>query len=144
MPKALNPKATFPFVLEADRELPDGHPYKTVFNLRGLTIDEEEAVANSLFGGKMGSTELNVKSGSYQRVIIDKGLDGWENFNSVADDSDADWHQWDAKAIPFERNKGNPRGIKTELLDSLGSEARTELANAITSSGKVTAEEGNS
>lgn len=143
MPKALDPQALQDFVLPADRDLPDGHPYKTVFHLRGLTIDEEEQVANSLFGGTMGSTDLNVKSGSYQRVIINKGLDSWSNFNDVADDSNEDWTQWEVVPVEFKQTRATNGKIPSKLLDRLSSEDRTEIANAISGRGKVTAEEGN-
>jgi len=144
MPKALNPKATFDFVLEEDRDLPDGHPYKTVFHLRPLTLDEEEKLANTMLGGKMGSDELTVQSGSYQRSILNFGLTGWSNFNDVETEGEADdYADWSTTPVAFERERGNPRPIKSGCLDRLSGKARAELANAVTTAGQVSADEGN-
>ena len=44
MPIALDPKATFTYVLEDDRKLPDED--QTSFTLRGLTVAEEAKVAD--------------------------------------------------------------------------------------------------
>ena len=158
MPRALNPKATFTYVLEADRDLPDGHPYKTVFTLRGLTIDEEEQVANKLFGGKMGTDEISLNSGSHGRAILDLGLEGWDNFNAFPEDwtppeetdeekngPDA-WEDktiWPKQEIRFAKTRATNGRIKPELLDRIESTDRTELANAITARGKLTSKEGN-
>jgi len=143
MPKPLNPKETFDYVLKADRDLPDGHPYKTVFYLRPLTIDEEERVGNQLFGGQMGSTNLELRSGSHARSILDAGLQGWSNFNTVADDSNEDWTTWVKTPVTFERTRATNGKVKTELLDMIESGDRTELSNAVTGRGKVGDEEGN-
>lgn len=136
MPKALDPKATFEYVLERDRDLPDDSPWKTVWLLRGLTINEEAEVANRLFGGQMGTTELRVQTGSYQIAMLYAGLAGWHNFNR----EDAD-----GTPVPilFEKTRSTNGHVKDELLDLIDGAARTELARAIDQRGKVTTEEGN-
>jgi hypothetical protein len=142
MPKALNPKSEFDYVLKADSELSDGHPYKTVFHLRGLTIDEEEQVANSLFSATMGSKEMNMRSGSHSRNILDRGLQGWTNFNDVVEVGE-DPADWNVTPIHFKRTRSTNGRVPSELLDKLAPDARAELADVITKGGTLTAAEGN-
>ena len=49
MPIALDPKATFEYILEDDRALPTEE--QTIFTLRGLTVAEEARVADSMISG---------------------------------------------------------------------------------------------
>ena len=64
MPIALDPKATFEYVLEDDQSLPKED--QTVFTLRGLTVAEEARVADSMISGLPGQDELSFRSGTHQ------------------------------------------------------------------------------
>lgn len=132
MPIALNPRDTFDYVLECDRDLPEEQ--QTVFVLRGLTVAQEAKVSDSMISTVAGSDEIHMRAGSHALTILRMGLRGWRNFK---DESGAD--------VPFEEDKSRrPRGISDECLDRLHPAWRTELANAIDSHGRVTSEEGNS
>jgi hypothetical protein len=61
MPIALDPKATFDYVLEDDRSIPKED--QTVFTLRGLTVAEEAKVADSMISSIPGEEELSFGSG---------------------------------------------------------------------------------
>lgn len=136
MPKALDPKATFDYVLEVDRDLPDDDPWKTVWHLRGLTINEEADVANRLFGGEMGTTDLKVQTGSYQLKVLRLGLVGWSNFCEEGPEGQP-------VPVAFDKTRATNGHVKDDLLDRIDPGWRTELVNAITSRGKVEPEEGN-
>jgi hypothetical protein len=131
MPIALDPRATFDYVLQEDRELPEEQ--QTVFELRSLTVSEEARVADSMIASVPGQDEMSIKSGSYQLQILRCGLRGWRNFKTTAG-TDAQ----------FDVTKGNPRHVTDECLDRLSSANRTELTNAITEHSSVSEEEGNS
>ncbi len=142
MPKALDPKAPFDYVLKCDRELKDGHSYKTVWKLCGLRMKEETDVGNNLFGGYMDSQELSIKGGTHLRKILDAGLKGWENFNDVDENGKPD----DVAAwtiVPVPSHDPEQRKVREEHLDKIAGPNRSELMNAITSAGKLTPEEGN-
>ena len=129
MPIALDPKATFQYVLEDDRKLPEED--RTVFTLRGLTVAEEARVADSMISSVPGAEELSFRSGTHQLTVLRHGLRGWSNFCS-ADGSD----------ISFDISKSHPRCVTDDCLDRLGSSHRTELCNAILDRGAVSEAEG--
>ena len=129
MPIALDPKATFSYILEDDRNAPEGEA--TVFELRGLSVAEEARVADSMISSIPGQEELAFRSGTHQLTVLRAGLRGWENFLSA-----------EGNAIPFERTKGNPRHVTDDCLDRLSSRHRTELVGGILERGSVTEQEG--
>ena len=129
MPIALDPKATFEYVLEDDRSLPTEE--QTVFTLRGLTVAEEARVADSMISGLPGQDELSFRSGTHQLTGLRYGLRGWSNFKDS-----------EGSAVPFETTNGNPRNVKDSSLDRILPAYRTELVNAILERGSVNEAEG--
>ena len=129
MPIALDPKATFDFVLEDDRNLPEDD--QTVFTLRGLTVAEEARVADSMISSIPGQEELSFRSGTHQLTVLRFGLCGWSGFKDG-----------NGQEVRFETARGNPRHITDECLDRLLSRHRADLVSAILERGTVTEEEG--
>lgn len=129
MPIALDPKATFDYVLEDDRKLEQSE--QTVFVLRGLTVAEEAKVADSMISSIPGQEELTFRSGTHQLTILRHGLRGWRNFRSA-----------DGSEVPFETTKGSPRQVTDECLDRLSPLHRQELVAAIMDRGTISEEEG--
>jgi hypothetical protein len=129
MPIALDPKATFEYILEDDRKLPEED--RTVFKLRGLTVSEEARVADSMISSVPGQEELSFRSGTHQLTVLRFGLRGWSNFKDS-----------EGNEVPFELNSRHPRHITDEALDRLLPKYRTELVNAIMERGTVTESEG--
>ena len=129
MPIALDPKATFEFVLEDDRKLPEED--RTVFTLRGLTVAEEARVADNMIASIPGQEELSFRSGPHQLTVLRFGLRGWKHFKA-SDDSD----------VPFELGRGNPRQVTDDALDRLIPRHRQERVAAIMDRGSITESEG--
>ena len=129
MPIALDPKATFNYVLEDDRKLKPEE--QTVFVLRGLTVGEEAKVADSMISSIPGAEELSFRSGTHQLTVLRFGLRSWENFAGPS-----------GTAVVFDHTRSNPRHVTDECLDRLLSKHRTELVSAILERGSVTEEEG--
>lgn len=130
MPIALDPKSTFPYVLEDDRE--SAADAQTVFNLRGLTVAEEASVSDSMILATAGADELSFRAGTHQLTVLRHGLRGWSNF-----------HDAEGKPVPFDLQKGHPRHVTDECLDRLLPKYRQELTNAILERGAITEDEGN-
>jgi len=130
MPIALDPKSTFPYVLECDRTLPEEE--QTIFQLRGLTVAEEAAVADSMILAHGGSDELTFRAGTHQLSVLRFGLRGWEKFLDP-----------DGKEVSFDSTKSHPRHVSDPCLDRLEPTHRQELTTAILDRGEITAEEGN-
>jgi hypothetical protein len=130
MPIALDPKSTFPYVLQCDRDLPEDE--QTVFELRGLTVAEEAAVSDSMILAHGGTDELSFRAGTHQLTILRHGLRGWQRFNGA-----------NGEPVEFELTKGHPRNVTDGCLDRLDPKHRQELSNAIMERGNITAEEGN-
>lgn len=129
MPIALDPKATFTYVLEDDRSAdPES---RTTFTLRGLTVGEEARVADSMISSVPGEDELSYRSGTHQLTVLRYGLRDWANLNDS-----------DGKPVPFEMAKSHPRHITDASLDRLSAKHRQELTAAILDRGAVTLEEG--
>ena len=131
MPIALDPKQTFDYVLKAERDLPAEQ--QTVFELRGLTIAQETAIADAMMHGTAGSSDFGLRQGTTQLMSLRFGLRGWRNFKNA-----------DGVEVAFETQKGAPRHVTDACLDYLSGPDRSEIANAITERHSVTAEEGNS
>jgi len=129
MPIALDPKATFEYVLEDDRKIPEED--RTVFTLRGLTVAEEARVADNMIASIPGQEELSFRSGTHQLTVLRFGLRGWKNFKSS-----------DEKDVPFEMGRGNPRQVTDEALDRLLPRHRQELVSAIMDRGSISESEG--
>ena len=129
MPIALDPKATFEYVLEDDRALPPEE--QTVFNLRGLTVAEEARVADSMISGLPGQDELSFRSGTHQLTVLRYGLRGWTGFLDS-----------EGKPVQFETSNGSPRQVKDASLDRILPKYRTEIVNAILERGSVNEDEG--
>lgn len=129
MPIALDPKATFDYVLEDDRDLPTDD--QTVFTLRGLTVAEEARVADSMISSIPGQEELAFRSGTHQLTVLRFGLRGWSNFKNG-----------DGAYVDFGTSKGNPRHVTDESLDRLLSRHRTELVGAVLDRGSISEAEG--
>ena len=129
MPIALDPKATFDFVLEDDRGLPKAE--QTVFTLRGLTVSEEARVADNMIASIPGQEELSFRSGTHQLTVLRFGLRTWKNFKGS-----------DGKEISMELSRGNPRQVTDAALDRLLPRHRQELVGAILERGSITESEG--
>jgi hypothetical protein len=129
MPIALDPKATFEYVLEDDRTL-DAEA-QTRFTLRGLTVAEEARVADSMISSIPGQEELSFRSGTHQLTVLRYGLRGWTNFLTA-----------EGAQVPFEVNKGAPRHVTDDCLDRLLPRHRQELVSVILERGSVTEAEG--
>ena len=130
MPIALDPRATFEYVLECDRMLPEEE--RTVFELRGLTVAEEARVADAMITSTPGADELNFRSGTHQLTVRRAGLKDWRSFQDS-----------EGNDIPFPTGKGHPRHVTDEGLDRLLPAWRQELVNAIMERGGATEAEGN-
>jgi hypothetical protein len=129
MPIALDPKATFEYVLDDDRTLPEEE--QTVFTLRGLTVAEEARVADSMISGLPGQDELSFRSGTHQLTVLRFGLRGWTGFNNAG-----------GKSVDFEMTNSHPKQVKDSSLDRIVAKHRTELVNAILERGSVNEDEG--
>jgi len=129
MPIALDPKATFEFVLEDDRSLPEEE--QTVFTLRGLTVAEEARVADSMISSIPGAEELSFRSGTHQLTVLRFGLRGWRNLPTAS-----------GGEVKFDMTRGNPRVVTDDCLDRLLARHRSEISAAILERGAVTEEEG--
>lgn len=129
MPIALDPKATFTYVLEDDRKLPQEE--QTAFTLRGLTVAEEAKVADSMISSIPGQEELSFRSGTHQLTVLRHGLRGWSNFLDPS-----------GKEVPFETGKGSPRFVTDASLDRMFPRHRQELVGVILDRGSVTESEG--
>jgi hypothetical protein len=129
MPIALDPKATYEYVLEEDRKLPEEE--QTVFTLRGLTVAEEARVADNMIASIPGQEEFAFRSGTHQLTVLRFGLRGWSNFKSAT-----------GSEVTFDIGRGNPRQVTDEALDRLLPRHRQELVGAIMDRGSVTESEG--
>lgn len=129
MPIALDPKATFPYVLEDDRKLPEEE--QTIFTLRGLTVAEEARVADSMISSIPGAEELSFRSGTHQLTVLRHGLRDWSGFPDAS-----------GGKVDFETTRSHPKMVTDECLDRLSSAHRTELVNAILERGAVSVSEG--
>jgi len=129
MPIALDPKATFTYVLEDDRTLPEEE--RTVFTLRGLTVAEEARVADSMISSIPGQEELSFRSGTHQLTVLRHGLRGWSQFVDGT-----------GKDVPFITGKGSPRFVTDDCLDRMLPRHRQELVSVILERGAVTEAEG--
>tara|TARA_R110000824_G_scaffold209433_1_gene395214 strand:+ start:115 stop:507 length:393 start_codon:yes stop_codon:yes gene_type:complete len=129
MPIALDPKATFDYVVEDDRKLPKEE--QTTFTLRGLTVSEEARVADTMISSIPGQEELAFRSGTHQLTVLRQGLRGWSNFMSPG-----------GEEISFDKGKAHPKVITDDCLDRLSSAHRQELVSAILDRGAVTESEG--
>jgi hypothetical protein len=128
-PIALDPKATFEYVLEDDRTLPEED--RTVFTLRGLTVSEEARVADSMISSIPGQDELAFRSGTHQLTVLRYGLRGWANFNDPG-----------GKEVIYDTVKGSPRHVSDACLDRLLPKHRQELTSAVLERGSITEAEG--
>jgi hypothetical protein len=129
MPIALDPKATFTYVLEDDRSSePDA---RTTFTLRGLTVGEEARVADSMISSVPGEDELSYRSGTHQLTVLRFGLRGWTQFNDG-----------EGNEVRFDMTRSHPKHITDECLDRLSAQHRQELTSAILDRGAVSKEEG--
>ena len=106
MPIALDPKSTFPYVLEDDRSAPEGE--QTVFQLRGLTVAEEASVSDSMILATAGADELSFRAGTHQLTVLRHGLRGWSGFRDS-----------EGKEVSFEITKGHPRHITDGERDTI-------------------------
>lgn len=129
MPIALDPKATFTYVLEDDRKLPEED--RTTFTLRGLTVAEEAKVADSMISSIPGQEELSFRSGTHQLTVLRHGLRGWSHFLDS-----------DGNEVPFETGRGNPRHVTDDCLDRILPRHRQELVGAILDRGSISEAEG--
>ena len=129
MPIALDPKSTFPYVLEEDRDLPEDQ--QTVFQLRGLTVSEEAQVSDSMLLAHSGSDEVAFRAGTQQLTVLRFGLKGWEKF-----------HTAEGEEVKFEVTKGHPKHVTDACLDRLLPKHRQELMNAVMERGQINASEG--
>lgn len=133
MPIALDPKATFDYVLLADRDLPEDHPHRTTFRLRGLTLHEQARVDNMFVAASTGGDSFQITAGSQTLETLFCGLRGWDRFPDE-----------EGNLVVFKLTKANPQHVEDELLDKLLPRDRQELADVIRKGSRVTVPEGNS
>jgi hypothetical protein len=129
MPIALDPKATFTYVLEDDRKLPEEE--QTAFTLRGLTVAEEAKVADSMISSIPGQEELSFRSGTHQLTVLRHGLRSWANLLDA-----------NGKEVAFETGRGSPRHVTDDCLDRILPRHRQELVGVILERGSISEEEG--
>jgi hypothetical protein len=130
MPTAIDPKETFEYVLECDRELPGEQ--QTIFELSHMTCRQREKIENEMTGSKLGkkkrdTSELTIRTGSTELAVLDAGLMGWRNFKNKH-----------GEEIEFSRTATT---VRRECLDYLHSDYREELAEAITEVSRITEDE---
>jgi hypothetical protein len=125
LPIALDPSETFEYVLECDRELPEGE--QTTFTLRGLTGAERDRIDDMLIVRNADGSQ-SYRTGSATTSALRFGLKGWGGFRDAKGDE-----------VPFKAIRGT---VTDACLDRLTTAWRTELANAITSRGDVSESEG--
>ena len=130
MPIALNPKQTYSYILECDRELAPED--QTVFEIRGLTVAEEASVSDSMILAHSGGDDFTFRAGTHQLTVLRLGLRGWKNFRDS-----------EGNEVPFELTKAHPRNVADSSLDRLAPQHRAELMNAILDRGAVSEDEGN-
>lgn len=112
---ARSPKATWKYVLAADRKLPRSE--QTVFELGHLTLAEEARLFDNLDRDSNG-IPIRKDLGSERLNLLRVKLKGWTNFRSE-----------DGSEIQFETT---PLGlVKDDLLFRLTSDQRHEIALAI-------------
>lgn len=125
MPIALDPSETFEYVLECDRDLPEGE--QTTFTLRGLTGAERDRIDDMLIVRNVDGSQ-SYRTGSATTAALRYGLKGWGGFRDAG-----------GGEVSFKAVRGT---VTDECLDRLAPAWRTELANAITSRGEVSEAEG--
>ena len=128
-PIALDPRATFDYVLDDDKKVPEEE--RTVFVLRGLTVAEEARVADTMISSIPGQEELAFRSGTHQLTVLRSGLRSWRNFFAPGGDE-----------VECDKTKSHPKHVTDDCLDRLSSSHRTELVGAILDRGSLTEEEG--
>jgi hypothetical protein len=119
---AIDPASTFEYVLRCDRELePEA---QTVWTLRGLRHKERAEVEDAIAQSD-GEGNLSLRVGSQRTRILMAGIVSVSNFQ-------------DEKGREIQVPKGGCSGV---FLDHLDDAWATELANAITNRGRLSAAE---
>jgi len=134
---AIDPKGTFEFIDDPDRDLPADDPNRTVWEYRVLTPTEEAAIQDAVSMAGMGEGETTSTSGygTIAHKTLRLGLVGVKNFrdaegNEILLDSNA--RQKGSNGTPF---------VKDVFLARIPSGTRSRLCNAITSHGSMTEDE---
>lgn len=118
---AINPKATFEYVLEADRELPQDQ--QTVWILGYLTLGERAEIEDGIaFGDAEGRT--NYRVGSTKLETLRRALRDVRNF---VDES--------GREVPLETQG---QYVHPRFLDRLADAWATELSNEVDRRSRVT------
>lgn len=111
--RGIDPSTPLDFVVEEERKLPKKE--QTIFKLKNLTVRDAEQIKNALFSkhgtGKKATEQLLI--GSQERLSLELGLVGWENFADGA-----------GKPIPF--NHQNFDCIPTKYRAEIALEIRGE------------------
>lgn len=123
MTRAVDPGSEFPYILEVDRDLPDGDKDKPVFYLRPLKHKQaeriEDSLAESTSKGKRRSKRegsLKLRLGSQVTMILHSGLVRVENLY-LPNDELVEWPE-DLSATKKEELYSHlPRDVKDELAD---------------------------
>lgn len=125
MTRAIDPGSIIPYVLEADRELPDGHADKPVFYLKPLTHAEQTRIddnmAESTTKGRRAKKEgssMKFKLGTNMTLILDAGLERWENLRTP-------------NGIEVSFPEAPVKKERARLYDYLTNDVKGELADAI-------------
>lgn len=125
---AVDPRATFSYVLECDRELPQEQ--QTTWELCGLSRSDEEAVIDASFSYDRVTGDVVPRIGSRAGAILRRGLRGVRRFFDA-----------NGREVPFEKVNGV---VSEDFLNHLPSAVCAELVNAITERGHPSVQEGNS
>lgn len=117
---AIDPTSTFEYVLRCDRQLEESD--QTVWTLRGLKHKERAEVEDAIAQSD-GDGNLSLRVGSQRTRILLAGIVAVANFK-------------DANGREVTVPKG---GCSSAFLDHLDDAWATELANAITNRGRISA-----
>jgi len=128
---AIDPKGTFEFIDDPDRDLEADDPNRTVWEYRILTPTEEAAIQDAVTMAGMGDDETTRTSGygTIAHKTIRLGLVGVRNFRDP-----------DGNEIGIDRQKASNGSsfVKDAFLARIPAATRSRLCNAITSHGSMT------
>lgn len=115
----IDPRSTWTYVLEADKDLPVDE--QTEWTLGHLSLADEATLIDGYLRDPMTGLMVRQAIGSEHLRVIRRGLRGWRKFRVRRDGN--------VQEVPFET--GPLGGPKDELLALIPLLAREELARAI-------------
>lgn len=137
MARSVDPTQSFEFILEADRDLPKDHPDRTVWTLKPLGANRQMRIQDK--AAQLEGDSLQVNSGTTNLMTFRRGLLGVEKF------PDCRWKEGDPEEdryikLELEKKSNGEMVVPIEFCDRVRQVDRTEIADAITSGGRLDAE----